>query len=152
MSPVQSRTNNSNVPFIRGGNGYSEDDLTILQNVGRTVDLVFGTVMAKVAASQIWVPFTDETATDGSAIPQGIYIGEDIAAADLVAGNVTDAVILIGGRCVVDADEITIENSKTLGTVITVGTTDLRTVKDHLEDVGIFLTEDPVDIDEHENT
>jgi hypothetical protein len=147
---VQSRSNNQNIPFIRGGNAYDEDDQSIAENPARTTDLLFGTVMAKVAASQEWVPFTDETAVDGSAIPQGIYIGEDIAAADIVSGY-SGAKILVGGRCIVDEDQLVLENSKTLATVITVGTTDLRTVKDHLEDVGIFVTE-PIDIDEYENT
>jgi hypothetical protein len=149
---VQSRTNHDNVPFIRGGNAYDRDDLTIAQDETRTTDLLFGTVMATVAATQQWVPFTDETATDGSAIPQGVYCGETIAAADIAAGDVEGAKIIVGGRCVLDVDQIVVENDKTLATVITVGTTDLRTVRDHLEDVGIFLPCDIVDIDEYENT
>lgn len=148
---VQARSNNANIPFIRGGNAYDLDDQTIQEDIARSANMLFGTIMAKVAATGEWTPFIDETATDGTAIPQGIYIGEDIAAADFLSA-ITDVKILIGGRCLVDADQIVLENSKTLGTVITVGTTDLRTVRDHLEDVGIFLTEDVIDIDEYENT
>jgi hypothetical protein len=148
---VQSRTNNENIPFIRGGNLYDEDT-TIAQDAGRTAILYFGTVMAKVAATGLWTPFIDETALDGTAIPQGVYTGPNIAAADLVAGNVLNSKIITGGRGVIDADQLVLENSKTLSTVITVGTTDLRTVKDHLEDVGIFTTADSIDIDEYENT
>jgi len=149
----QVRTNNENIPFFREGTGIDKDAQTLLQDAGRgAVALVFGTLMAKVAASQKWVPFTDEAAVDGSAHPQGILISEDVAGADLVAGDVEDAKILIGGfPCVLDFDQITIENSKLLTTVITVGTTDLRTVEDHLKTLGIFVTQGLIDIDLAEN-
>lgn len=147
---VQVSTNNSSVPFIRFGDSLYRDSETLLQDAGRTADLVCGTLMAKVAASQKWVPFTDETATDGTAIPQGIYLGADIASADIVAGDVTDLPILVGSNVLIDEDQLVIENSKTVNTVITVGTTDLRTVMDHLAGRGIFL-EETVDITEFEN-
>ncbi len=147
---VQISRNNSNVPFVQGGQARFIDDAVILQDAGRTAILVYGTVMAKISASQKWTPFIDETAVDGTAIPQGIYVGNDIPAADLVAGDISDSAILAGAGCMVARDQITIENSKTLATVITVGTTDLRTVEDQLANRGIYV-EDTVDISEFEN-
>ena len=148
---VQNSSDNANIPFILSGVGLSRDDQVILQDAGRgAVALVQFTLMAKVAATQKWVPFTNEAATNGTAIPQGIYLGDDIAGADIVAGDIADVFILVGKDVTVDVDQIVIENSKTLDTVITVGTTDLRTVRDHLANRGIF-TEETVDISGFEN-
>jgi hypothetical protein len=147
---VQSESNNSTVPFILSGISFVSEAETLLTDAGRATPLVHGTLMAKVAASGKWVPFTDETAVNGTAIPQGIFIGSDIAAADLVAGDVVDQPILEGGALTIDVQQLVIENSKLLTTVITVGTTDLRTVRDHLMNKGIF-TESTVDITGFEN-
>jgi len=146
---VQIRADYANVAFIRSGLGLTKQDETLLTDAGRTTPLLYGTLMAKVAASQKWVPFTDETATNGSAIPQGVYVGDEVTAASLVAGDVEDASILVGDA-ILDGNQIVIENSKTLVTVVTVGTTDLRTVEDHLANRGLFI-EDTIDIDEFEN-
>lgn len=147
---VQNSSNNANIPFILSGVGLSRDDQVILTDAGRAIPLAPFTLMSKVAATQKWVPFTNEAAVDGSAIPQGIYIGDEIAAADIVAGDITDVFILVGKDVTVDVDQIVVENAKTLDTVITVGTTDLRTVRDHLANRGIF-TEETVDISGFEN-
>ena len=148
---VQNSSDNANIPFILSGVGLSRNDQVILQDAGRgAVALEPFTLMAKVAATQKWVPFTNEAATNGTAIPQGIYLGDSIAGADIVAGDIADVFILVGKDVTVDVDQIVIENSKTLDTVITVGTTDLRTVRDHLANRGIF-TEDTVDISGFEN-
>jgi hypothetical protein len=147
---MQVTKNNSNVPFIRGGSPLTKVG-TLLQDAGRAAVLAPFTLVAKVAASQKYVPFTDETAVNGSAIPAGIYLGSEVAAADLVAGDVADAVILVGGGGVtIDVDQLVIENSKTLNTVITVGTTQLTTVRDHLANRGIFA-EETVDVTGYEN-
>jgi len=149
---VQSRVDNTNFPFILSGSALKKGGQVLLQDAGRAIPLAFGTLMAKVAASGKWVPFTDETATNGAAIPQGIYVGEEIAAADIVAGDIPDLEIIIGGGAItVDSQQVVIESSKLLTTVITVGTTDLRTVEDHMKNVGIFF-ELTIDIDELENT
>jgi hypothetical protein len=147
---VQNDINVSNIPFILSGVGLSRDDQVILTDAGRAAPLVPFTVMSKVAATGKWVPFTNEAATNGTAIPQGIYLGDAIAAADIVAGDVSDVFILVGKDVTVDVDQIIIENAKTLDTVITIGTTDLRTVRDHLATRGIF-TEETVDISSFEN-
>lgn len=147
---VQASQNNSNIPFILSGNALSRDDQILLTDAGRTTVLAQFTLLAKVAATQKWVPFTDETATNGAAIPQGIYIGDDIASADIAAGDIADLNVLLGGSITADVNQLVIENSKTLDTVVTVGTTDLRTVRDHLANRGIFV-EETVDISSFEN-
>lgn len=130
------------------------DQATIAQDAGRTTTLEPFTLMAKVSATQKWVPFTSETAVDGSAIPQGIYLGEQILAATLVAGDVEDVPILENGA---DFDEalLIIENSKTLDTVIaTSDATNVyskKTVRDYLAD-KMLIAVDTISISEKENT
>ena len=146
---VESRLNNSILAFILAGLGLTRTDQTLLTDAGRSADLVFGTLLAKVAATQKWVPFTDETATDGTASPQGVYIGPDIASADIVAGDITDLPVLIGDA-VVDVNQLVIENSKTLDTIIGATSVNARTVRDQLAFRGIFA-EDTVNISDFEN-
>jgi hypothetical protein len=149
---VQNSENISNIPFILSGRGLVEEASTILQDAARTAVLSFGTVMAKVLASGKWVPFEDAAAEDGSAIPQGIYVGGEIAAADIVAGDIEDCPILVGGDVTVDTEQVIIENDLDLDTVIAaaVNSPVRKTVKDWLADKGIFI-ESTVDIDQHEN-
>ena len=151
---VQARQNNSSVPFIRFAFPGAIDQLAVIaQDAGRSAVLAYRTVMAKVAATEKWVPFTDETATDGSAIPAGIYVGPDIAAADIVAGDVSENQILVGAAFV-DLNQLVIENSKTLATVINAtGGADnifIQTVRDYLAMRALFV-EDTVDISSFEN-
>ena len=151
---VQARLNNSSVPFIRFAYPGALEQLAIIaQDAGRSAVLAFGTLMAKIAATQKWVPFTDETAVDGSAVPAGIYVGPDIAAADIVAGDVSENQILVGAAFI-DLNQLVIENSKTLDTVIdATGGADnivIQTVRDFLANRGIFV-EDTVDISAFEN-
>lgn len=147
---IQTRSNLNNTPFTRLSDPADIlHDATILQDAGETIPLAPFTLMAKVAASQKWVPFTDETATNGSAHPQGIYMGSSIPAADIVAGDVVDNQIL-EANAHFDQNQLVIRNSKILATVITVGTTDLRTVRDHLITRGLVPV-DTIDITGFEN-
>lgn len=151
---VQTGLDNNSVPFIRFANPGAIDGVAVIaQDAGRATALAPFTVMAKVAATKKWVPFTDETATDGTAIPNGIYLGASIAAADIVAGDVADNQLLVGAAFV-DLNQLIIENSKTLDTVINAtGGADninIQTVRDYLANKGIFA-EDTVDISSFEN-
>lgn len=130
--PVQSRSDMSNVQFVRYTMpGYAEIKGIYLQDGARSIDLAPLTLLAKRASSQKWRAFVNEAATNGEAIPQGIYFGPTIPAADIVAGDIPNIPVLTAG---IKFDEglLVIENAKTLDTVITVGTNDLRTVRDYL--------------------
>jgi len=134
---VQVRTDLDTRPFILEELPSCKriDKAIILQDAGRTTDLLSRTLMGKIAATGKWVPFTDETATDGTALPAGIYDPEgelgDILAADLVAGDVVDVPIIIFGA-LFDDEKLVIENSKTLDTVIGATTIQAQTVADAL--------------------
>lgn len=150
---VQSESSIENTPFVLSGNSKIRESETILQDAGRTAVLAFGTVMGRNLSTAKWEPFSDEAAEDGTAIPQGIYVGDEITAAALVAGDVVNCPILVGGDCTVDRSQVVVENSKTLNTVIAAAANSpvRKTVQDWLADKGIFV-ETTEDIDELENT
>lgn len=129
---VQASKNNNTAPFILLAMWGSRDDkATLLQDGGRATDLAPYTLMAQIAATGKWVPFTDETAVTGAGLPTGIYVGDAIAAADIVAGDVTDLAIVKHG-VKFDEDQLVIENSKTLATVLGATTVNARTVRSEL--------------------
>jgi len=72
---------------------------------------------------------------DGEDIPAGLYLGQDIATADIVAGDVAGKSILRGKSVELDEDKIVLENGMTFDTVITKTG---KTVKSHLADLGIY--------------
>jgi hypothetical protein len=148
---VQARNDNDVTPFIRAGFPVTKGAATIAGDGGRTEPLVYGTVMAQIAADLRWTPFINAAATDGTAIPQGIFVGNDISAAALVAGDVDDQPILVGMNVIVSREKIIFEGSVAFDTVITVGTNDLRTAEARLASRGIFV-EDTVDISGYENS
>lgn len=147
---VQSSVNLKNFPLFTSGATLKKDNVTLLQDAARATPLLRGTLMAKVAASGKWVPFTDEAAVDGSSTPRGVLVSDDVPAAALVAGDVTGAVIVVGGDiATIDGQQLVIENAKTLATVIGAGV-EIRTVEDELSRIGIFV-ENTLDIDKFEN-
>lgn len=146
---VQNSINNTVIAFILWGVGLLRNDAVIFTDAGRATPLVFGTVMAKIAATGKWVPLTNLAAVDGSALAQGVYVGADIAAADIVAGDVVDVNILVG-EAAVDVTQLVLENSLTLDDVMEAGTVNERMVRDQLAYRSIFA-EDTVAISEFEN-
>jgi hypothetical protein len=148
---VQNSADRQNKPFFLSGNTLGREAETIEQDVARVDPLLRNTAMAQIAASKKWVPFTDETLLTGEAIVRGIYRGDDIPAADLVAGDVTDVPIVVGGAAATfDTEQLVIENAKTLNTVVAAGTVNAHRVEDDLNRIGLFA-ESTVDIDEFEN-
>lgn len=114
---AQYRQDLSSAPLILGGVGIKKSGQTILTDGSRTATLYRNTVMAKVTASGKWVPWTDIDAVNGAAYPRGIYVGPDITAAALAAGDVTGCDILVGGAgCLVDKNLLVFENSLSLTT------------------------------------
>ena len=87
-------------------------------------------------------------AVNGLEIPKAIFMGEAIAAADIVAADVEDQLIMIGGNGVfIDEDQVVLENSLTLDTILSSG----DSIREALQKLGI-IAEDTDDISEYENT
>lgn len=78
---------------------------------------------------------TAATGSDGTDKPAGIYMGNEITAAALVAGDIDDQPLLIGSDKMIDEDMIVLENSLTLADVV-VATG--RTIREELELMGIY--------------
>lgn len=148
---VQVSQDVTNIPVVLFGDAFHE--IAILeQDSGRgTTALENYTVMAKVVASQKWVPYTDEAATDGSAIPLGILVSGEVTGAALVAGDVASVSIIVGGNVTVDAALLVFENSTALDDIFATGTIYATSVKDQLANIGIF-TEATVAVSAAENS
>lgn len=75
-----------------------------------------------------------------ASIPSGIFMGDDVLAATIVAGDVTNQHLLISGRNdgkYLDEDLIILENSLTLASIITATG---KTIRQHLQELNIFPT------------
>jgi hypothetical protein len=150
---VQASLDISNKPFVLGGEAYSRNG-TIITDGGRTAILKKYTVLAKITASNKYTPFVSLTTTTGASVPSAIYMGEDIAAADLVSGDVVDLPILVGGCARVDIEQVVFDaNTLSEDSIITSAAANPYldiTARDCLAMFGIFL-EDTVEISNHEN-
>jgi hypothetical protein len=147
---VQARQDNTTVPLILSDSSDNENG-NIAQNAQRTTDLLFGTVMAQIAASLLWTPWISVAGTDGSAIPRGIYIGDDIAAADLVAGAIVDAPILVGNARVNESAVVFDDDTLSAESVIGAATIHAVTGRKALAQAANIRLELGVAISEHEN-
>jgi hypothetical protein len=87
----------------------------------------------------------DPEATNGLEKVAAIMTSEDIAAADLVAGDVSDIALMVG-NAFIDTNQLVFENSATLATVLPSG----YTVEEELSRLNIYA-EDTIDISDHEN-
>lgn len=114
---IETRVDNTNYPFVLEGEVYAREAETLQEDAARLTVLAKYTLMSQVPGTREWVPFTDETAVDGTEKPNGILMAS-VTAAELVAGVVTDIPIYVGGDFTFDEDQLVIENSKTLNTVI----------------------------------
>lgn len=134
---VQNQTDVDTRPFIleSGPDAYRKDAEILLQDGSRATDLLSRTLMAKIVATGKVEPYNDETATNGTAIPYGVFDPEgsfgDIPKQDIIDGDVEGLPILLFGAAF-DKDKLVIENSKLLTTIIAVGTINARTVEDEL--------------------
>ena len=147
---VQNRGDLTTEQLILGGESLVMN-ADIAQDAQRATVLLTNTVMAKIAATGLWTPWVNVAGVDGSAIPRGIYVGDDIAAADLVDGNIEDAPIIMAD-CIVNENLVVCDDDTlTLDSVIGAGTIYAAIGRDVLEDVSGIITEECVSISHVEN-
>ncbi len=81
---------------------------------------------------------TAATGEASTAIPAGIFVGNDIATADLVAGDVTDQQVSgYGDPATFDVDKLILENSLDIDDVVS-GTG--QTIRQHLTNIGLIAS------------
>jgi len=141
-SPVQLRYDAEISRFIVNGEPKIDHLAVLVQDGSRSGDLEPFTLVAKIAATGKWAPFTDETAVDGTAIARGIYVGPTVAEDDIIAGDVENFPVLLRDAEFRE-DWLVIENSQTLDTVFATGTIHAVTVRDHLMQLNLI----PRDVD-----
>jgi len=106
-------------------------------------DFVSGDLFT-IAATAVdkWIPF-NPSAVNGGKTPAGIFVGDAITAAALVAGDVATQPIVIGGLATFDPTRIVFDDGSTdIDTVIQGG----QTVRQALAKLGLYA-EDAVSID-----
>lgn len=155
--PVQGRRDFINNSIVLFGEPLHKDSEVIKQDAGRATPLAFGTIMAQVAATRKWVPLTDVAALDGTNTARGIYLGEAIPAAGIVAGDVVAPIAVAGISLILDASQIVLENGLTLNSVCSDdpagadnGVVNVRRIEDDLFRIGIF-TKGTYDVMNYEN-
>jgi hypothetical protein len=130
--------------------GLGVSSVSVLSAVGSGTDISSGTTVGLNGRSGTGT-VTAAVGDVYTTIPAGIYIGTEISAAALVAGDVTKKQVCVGGFPVyVDKNQLVFENSQTLASVITVNGV-FKTVEDYLvNNLGIIAV-DSVAIDAQEN-
>lgn len=134
----QTRTNLNNFSDFAGAGGVviSEGN-TILQDADHTGDVLEYTVIARTAAGAL----KNMEASDGSEYPVALLRGV-IPNADITAGNVSNVQLYTAGKYFKEAS-IVLENSLTLDTAVVWHGTAATTIREALQDQGIFIR--PVD-------
>lgn len=150
--PVQTRLNNDTVPFIMAGQSLVKTGI-IVQNGARATVLKKYTVLAQIASTGKYTPFVSLTTTTGASVPSAIYLGEDIAAADLVAGDVGDLDILVGGGCLVDKNQVVFDGGTLSNSSVVLAIANAFWTMTAEKCLGLFgiYQQDTIDISEIEN-
>ena len=138
MTVLQANETQNTEGFWLRGDYDVKDNLTILTDGGRAIPLAKYTLMAQITATLKLVPMTSAVLTTGASVPFGIFIGDDIPAADLIAGDVTDQQIaVIGEPADFDIDKLVFDQGTLdIDDVIDVGTVQLTTIRKKLSELG----------------
>ena len=149
---VQTRVNNDTTPFILGGQSLIKKGV-IAQNGARTTVLKKYTVLAQVASTGKYTPYVSGTTTTGASVPSAIYMGDDIAAADLVAGDIEDVDILVGGGCLVDKNQVVFDDGTLSNASVVIAIANAFWTLTAEKCLGLFgiYQQDTIDISEIEN-
>lgn len=134
---VQVKTDLSNKPFVLSLISLNKDAETVLQDAGRSGDMLIHTLMAFNPTSQKWVPFSNEAATNGEQFPRGILL-KTLTEAEIKAGDVLNVPIIVG-EAIIDSAQLVIESAKTLDTVINVPVNFNTSVEEFLRGLNIYM-------------
>jgi hypothetical protein len=146
----QTRLDNDTTPLILSDSSDVRNE-TLASIQGRVTPILYGTVMARVAADRRWVPWNNVLAVDGSALPRGIYLGDEIAAADIAAEHIDDVPILVGNARVNEEKVVFDDDVLSANSIIGAGGIAATTGRDCLMMTANIRLQLGVAISEHEN-
>jgi hypothetical protein len=129
-----------------GSTTFNSGGMTFTVTDGSTDFIVGDKFNITVTADSDYVPLK-QTDLLGGANFAGIYIGENVTAAAIVAGDVVNCPMITGGKMTIDGDQLIFENGLSLTSVLPSG----KTVREEMEALGIFV-ESTIAVDEYENT
>lgn len=134
---VETTTNIEQRSFLLEGTHKTKTDATLTTDAGRTTDVAPWTLFGFNPATGKYVPWASDLAT-GAQTNLAIYQGDAIASADIVAGDVTDLAVVIGGERSFAEDLLVFDNgTDTLDTAVGTGTAQ-TTARKMLADLGLF--------------
>ena len=151
---VQNRIDNTTEPLILSENSLVKNGTVMDLNAQRTGPILRGTIMAKVVGGdELWTPWVSVVGVDGSAVPRGIYIGDEITLAALSAahGKIEDCPILVGDATVNEELVVCDQDTLTLESIIGAGTIWSVSGRLALKSAANIYIEETVAISEHEN-
>ena len=151
---VQSRSDNTTVPLILSENSLVKNGTVMDLNAQRLGPILRGTLMAKVVgADELWTPWVAVNGIDGSAVPRGIYLGDDISLAELsdAEGMIEDVPILVGNATVNENLIICDQDILNFESIIGAATIWAVSGRLALKSAANIYLEDTVDISEFEN-
>lgn len=142
MATLQATLTNDTTPFYLAGGPALFRDSETMATSGAGPDILKYTVLAQDPTTRKWTPFINIAATDGTAWPRGVYLGETILSATIIAGDVTDIQVLVGGNVHVDEAKLVFEAAAValtdqLGPVDAAGVQQM-TVRRALEEIDIY--------------
>lgn len=147
---VQVRQDNTTEPLILSDESDVRNE--VLASIAqRATPILPNTVMAQNATTRRWVPFNDLTQTNGESVPRGIYLGDEIAAADIAAEHIDDVPILVGNARVNEALVVFDDGTLNADSIVNPATIEARTARAALAAAANIRLELTVAISEHEN-
>ena len=149
---VQARQNNYTTPFILAGQSLIKKGI-IAQDAGRTTVLKKYTVLGQLVSGGKYTPFVALNATTGASVPTAIYMGDDIAAADLASGDIEDVDILVGGGCLVDKNQVVYDGGTLSNSSVVIAIANAFWTMTAEKCLGLFgiYQQDTIDISDIEN-
>lgn len=129
--------------IISGGPALVRDNETMATS-GAGPDIVDNTVLAQDPTTRKWTPIIDAADAVGLSWPRGIYIGDTILSATIIAGDVTGLSVIVGADTGLHVDEAklifeagTLDLDTELGPVDAAGA-NKKTMRAALNDLNIY--------------
>jgi hypothetical protein len=138
--PIENWSKVDTTPLIIGGSPMISYE-TIIQDGGRSGDMVYGTILGQIGASRKWRPVSPAV-SDGAQFPRAVLM-RTLLEADIIAGDIDDVPLARGGgeAIVVDKNQIVWEGATTQDTLVNDPTNLNSTMRELLVWANIYVAD-----------